>query len=503
MPVVSFPAPRRGWIKNSAYIKSPLDAAEVLDNVFPTAQGARVRKGTALHATTGDAVRSLFTYSGGGADVMFAATDTDIYDVTSPTDPAVAPSASVNSLTSGDWAGQNFSTSGGEFLTIVNGADTLRQFDGSSWSAPSITGVTSSDLSHVWSFKNRLWFIEGGTMSAWYLATNAVSGAATEFPLRGVFNLGGALLFGATWSLDAGDGIDDVIVFATDMGEIAVYQGTDPGSDFALSGVYRIGKPLGQNDHFRAGGDLAILTEDGIVSVAEALRKDRGALQQSALTYPIEDAWNEAVANRTSNNPIAAHLWPSQSMLVIGTPTLTGTAQTAYVANSKTGAWCRFTGLDIRCLGLLDDRLYFGTSEGTIVEMETGGSDQGSPYGAQWIPKFQEGDPSIKQAKMARFRGLATQTYTVGLACFQDYETADQTAVANTATASDSVWGTAVWGQFVWGGEQRRIYVSSWQVVNGFGASLAPGVQVEVNKTDIPALDFVALDLIYAAGFVV
>ena len=47
-------------------------------------------------------------------------------------------------------------------------------------------------------------------------------------PLSGAATKGGKLLFCAVWSLDAGDGTDDKMVFMTDLGEILVFTGSDP-----------------------------------------------------------------------------------------------------------------------------------------------------------------------------------------------------------------------------------------------------------------------------------
>ena len=252
----TFPAPKKGWIKNEGLVGGLSTGAEVLDNVFPTTQGARLRKGCALHATITGSVASSFTWKSGGGNKLFAASETDIYEITTPVDATVPPTASVTGLTSGDWSITNFANSAGDYIVLANGADSVRTYEGTTWATPTITGVASSALSQVWPFKERLYFIEGNTLSFWYLATNAIAGAATEFPLKGVFQLGGSLLFGATWSLDSGEGLDDVCVFVTTEGECAVYSGTDPSSasTWALQGVYRMGRPLNKNAWFKAGG---------------------------------------------------------------------------------------------------------------------------------------------------------------------------------------------------------------------------------------------------------
>src|SRR5690606_13998256 len=121
---------------------------------------------------------------------------------------------------SGDYSSLQFTTSGGTFLLMVNGVDDMQQFDGSSWLAVNssstprkIEGVATSDLTHIWKYGNRVFAVEGGTMNAWYLPTLSIGGTATLFTLGGVFNHGGSLLFGGSWSTDAGDGLDDYCFF--------------------------------------------------------------------------------------------------------------------------------------------------------------------------------------------------------------------------------------------------------------------------------------------------
>src|SRR3546814_7978346 len=59
-------------------------------------------------------------------------------------------------------------------------------------------------------------------------------------------------------------GLSEQNIFVSTEGEVAVYQGSDPGEAATWSkvGVYRIGKPLGARAHFRGGGDIAIATSE-------------------------------------------------------------------------------------------------------------------------------------------------------------------------------------------------------------------------------------------------
>lgn len=503
-----FLAPHRGWIRNESLAKSKAGGAEVMDNWFPTPEGCRMRKGSVKRATIDAAVTYITSYVSGATEKLFATDATSIYDVTSPADVDVAPTADVSSKTSGAWSGLQFTTSGGSFLVMVNGADDMEQYDGSSWltvnttSTPrSITGVDSDTFSHLWKYSSRLWFIGSG-MSAWYLPSLSVGGAATEFPLDGVFSKGGALLFGSAWSHDAGDGLDDYCAFVTTEGEVALYTG-DPASTMSLVGVYRIGRPLHKNAHFRAGGDVGVLTDDGIASIKVSVSKDRAGSLGNAITKPIEEAWRLAISERNSGaNAFTCSIWPSETMLVVGIPATGSQKKITYVANTATGAWCRFVGWDIRALHIFDDKLWFGTRDGFIVEGEVTGADQGANYSAVVIPKFDDfGDANEKAALHARMLARANNAFTPQLFANADYEVEIPTALAADADANANLWDTGIWGTSTWGSAfDTKARQSEWQGVAAVGQSLAPGLQITTGRTTAPDVELVALHLVYEPG---
>ncbi|MEE8482234.1 MAG: hypothetical protein V3S12_02685, partial [Acidiferrobacterales bacterium] len=373
----------------------------------------------------------------------------------------------------------------------------------SSGSTINITGVATTALSQVWSSHERLFFIEKNTMNAWYLSTKAIGGAATKLPLGQIFKRGGSLLFGANWSLDAGDGQDDVCMFITTEGEIAVYSGINPASasTWELVGVYLISKPLNKHAYFDAGGDVAIMTEDGIVPVSAAITKDRAALQSHAITMPIEDAWQEAVFNRSAGYPFTATLWRSATMLIVGVPSLDGANDVAFVSNARTGAWCRFTGWDIRCSAVFDDKFYFGTDSGTVVQGETSGKDVAGGYIGRWVPKFNDdGNANCKLAVHARLTSRTKQSYVPAIQAFSDFNLGAYDSVVPSEATSGDVWGTAIWGTAIWGDDGIKKTTTTWQTVSAIGVALAPVYQIASNNTQAPTVELIVGDLIYETG---
>lgn len=194
----SIPAPVGGWDAVSSIADMGQDRAVVLENWMPRPGYVEVRRGHKVHASGmgSGVVDSLLVYNGltSAASKMFAATANTIYDVSS----SGAATSAVTSLSNNRWQGVNFTTSGGKFLWICNGADDPRHYNGSAWATPSLTGITGSDAIHVNAHKNRLWVVLKDSTKAAYLATGAVAGAFTTFELGGQFTKGGYLVAMAT-----------------------------------------------------------------------------------------------------------------------------------------------------------------------------------------------------------------------------------------------------------------------------------------------------------------
>ena len=293
----SFPAPVGGLVTNENMATAR--SAVIMENAWATRDGVSPRRGTQEQCTVPAKVATLFQHTASGD--FFAATSSAIYGFDTLSTGALT--ASVSGLTSGAWVTYEVQNSGGNFLICVNGADSLRRFDGSSWltitgtGTGAITGVDTDDLSFVWGHRSRVFFVKKNTMSAYYLATNAIAGAATELPLGGVFRRGGSLLMGGTWSSDSGAGLDDRCIFVTDQGEVAIYSGSNPGdvNNWSLQGVYDCGKPMGRFAMASIGGDVLILTLDGIIPLSAVISKDPTQLSASSVSGAIAPTMREAM----------------------------------------------------------------------------------------------------------------------------------------------------------------------------------------------------------------
>lgn len=501
----SFPAPIRGWIESESLAQDIQGGASVLENFFPTTRGIRPRGGLLRHATITAGVQSLMVWRSGTAERLFGSDSTAIYNITSPASPTVQPAADVSGLASGTFSSVMFANAAGDFLVAVNGANDRQLYNGIGWTtSPVITGVASASLSHVWVFKNRLFFVQKNTLNAWCLAVNAIGGAATQISLSGVFKKGGSLLFGDTWSVDAGDGLDDICVFVSTLGEVVAFAGIDPADPnlWQQQGRYDIGRPLGRNAYFRAGGDLVIATTDGMVPLSAAMNKDPAALTLAAVSRAIEQEWKrQAVVRETSMN-WSALKWIARNMAIVGLPTVGASEVCCFVVNLLTGAWAKYTGWNASCLAEMGSQAFIGTPDGAVMIAEAGGTDDGAPYQCTFIGLYDHlsSPAATKTANMARTSWLYRKPFNARVSISTDY-TAKLPAYPPAAQhPSLDVWDVGKWDFALWDAGTALKLVTSWVSVSGQGFALAPNIQMTCSHAGPPEAELVSVDLLYEQG---
>lgn len=407
--------------------------------------------------------------------------------------PATATTGTLRlgAITSGPFQNDEAITSA-TGAAVANGAS-------AAGSAITITNVATSALSYVWSYANRLFFIEKNTLKFWYLPAAAIGGAAASFSMAGVFKRGGSLLFGATWSSDSGAGLDDRFVLATTEGEVAVYQGIDPASDWTLVGVYDMPKPLGPNAHVNAGGDLLIATETGIIPITAAVQNDVAALSGSAVTQRIAPYWQRKARALSLESWEMAKV-TQKNILIVTQPA--DTDEALLVVNLQTGAWSRWTGLANECIGLFNDQPYMGDSAGRVILLDNSGADRGTPYTCRYLGQFDPmGAPGMtKTATQANLTFQAGSPFAAQLRFKADFDEDASTAPSSAANFTVDAWDVGEWDVAVWDAGSSVAVASEWQAVGATGQYLAPELQITFGVTPTPEVELVAIDAQFYAG---
>ena len=471
--VVSIPPPVQGL--NARDALASMDAADAitLDNWFPRGNDVVLRRGHQSHVTglPGN-VETLMQYSSGTTNRLFAASGTGIYDVTTP---GAVGAAVVSGLTNARWQHVVKTTSGGTFLVCCNGADAMRAYDGTTWTTPTINSVSSSSIIGLTSHKERLWMIEKDSANAWYLSTKAIAGNATAFLLGAVFRMGGRLKAIIPLSQDAGSGPDDFLAFVSDKGEVAIYQGTDPGtaSEWALIGVFRVGAPIGDRAFLRVGGDAALITDDGVISLLQAINVDRAAANTATITDRIRELFASYVRAHRTNFGWQAISYPAGNWGLFNVP-ISATQSVQLVMNTITGAWCRFTGQNAFSWSMLGNEIYFGGST-RVFRADVGGTDNGADIAADMKTAFQyfKDRGGLKRFLMLRPIFLSNGAPSPKISLDVDFKTKNPTG-APSFTIYGSLWDTAKWDIDIWGADGENEQVSQqWIGVHALGRCAA------------------------------
>ncbi len=501
--VQSIPAPVGGWnARDSIANMEPMDAV-TLENYFPTVSSCVLRGGYNRHATgMNGQVQSLFAYSGGATEKLFAVVGTPSFSIYDATAGGAVGAAVVTGLTNAIWEYTNVTTSGGSYIYAVNGVDKPLLYDGSTWvsidnaSTPAITGVTTTTLDNVTLFKNRVWFIQKNTLKAWYLPTSAVGGAAQVLDLSSIAKNGGHLVDLDTWTLDAGYGMDDNLAFITSNGEVIVYRGTDPASDatWALAGVWKLGSPISKRAMLKWGGDLLILTYDGLMPMAESLQSSR-LDPRVALSNKIQGAITQATTNYGGNHSSVG--WQvfynaKHTAVWINVPVADGSLQQQYAMNTITKSWCQFTGWEANVWENFGDDPYFGGNGFVGEGWDDSYSDNGTNISANALQAFNYlGSRGVKKYfTRARPSIFTNGTPAISVGINVDFDVQNNATPLSFSPSSVGKWDVGLWDVAYWGSGLQ--ITNNWQGVTGLGycgavllTSSSAGLEIEWASTDV------------------
>lgn len=466
--VVSLPAPWKGLNTRDRLEETDLGYASILENFIPGNSEVNIRKGYVAHATgLPDApVETLMEYAAGASRKLFAGVRSEIYEVSAS---GTVGAAAVSGLQGARWQHSMYATVSGQYLVCVNGIDGVRAYNGEAWSTQAITGVDPSTLIDVVGHKARLWFLQRETLKAWYLPPLAIAGEASGLDLGPIAKRGGYLQAMSGWSVDAGDGADDYLVFVTSEGECIVYAGTDPNSDATWShvGTYQIDRPLGHRCLVKFGADLMILTTGGVISVS-ALRSS--ASRWAAVSELVRDGFQSNAMLHPDFNGWELLHYPKRGWLIANVPKGNGGFE-QFLYNSlipPPDGWCQITGQNANCWGFLNGDLFFG-GQGVVYKADTGETDAGESIvgRAQWAwSRF--GIPSRKRFTLARPHMRSDVKPEMQLEMRTDYDISPPGSVPTLSpNFSGSDWDLADWDVSAWASD-ADVY-SQWVSISGLG----------------------------------
>jgi hypothetical protein len=434
-----------------------LDCVEMV-NIWPTVGGVELRKGSSAHATGfAGPVLTLMPYSWTSSS-LWAATASGIFNATT----AGAVGSAAIACANGVFSHTNFANAAGNWLVAVNGVDELRLYNGTAWQAVngssspiSITGLATSDLSAVTVFKRRLFFARKNTLDIYYLPIDSVGGALTILPTSSMFSRGGQIIAADNWTLDGGRGPTDYLVLVSSRGEVVVYSGIDPSSDFSVVGTFFVGIPVGPRCLEKLGGDLVMFTQNGVIPLS-ALMQSSTVGRTEALSLKIQSAFSEVARLYGYATGWQIVNFAEENALLVNIPASSGNQQ-QYVMNTITKAWTAFRGWSANCFAIHLGRLYYGGAN-SVVRAWSGTSDNGvaiTGWAQQAYNMFKR--QGGKQITLSRIHVATSSKVNLRLGFYTDFEQPGATTQIQQGQVSSSLWDTAVWDSSTWGGDLAQL----------------------------------------------
>ena len=360
-------------------------------NLMPSEYGLRLRKGYREWATgcvenpqraeNVDA-KTIIPFESNiqdpANDRLFAVTAEGIWDVTlfnttAPVQEVVFTQTEdpagygVWTEFTGDAAGDGLR---GHYMFYADGLNGIWQYEESTdtWAQPP-SGVGPADwhyldptdnvtpiafpvdnVAFVMVFKQRIWVILEDEDDAWYLPTASITGELKRFTFGSKMPSGGNLVGLWTWTVDGGDGIDDMLVAVSRGGDVIIYQGEDPeitpdGSSigpWSTRGTWFVGEvPASRRLVVNYGPNMYLLSTFGLTSLNDLLR---GSTPGQA-SYKVNRFLRTDVESGK-----ASHAWqlvahPADGFLQVITPKPAQTPYAQYNLNLQTGAWGIWEGV--------------------------------------------------------------------------------------------------------------------------------------------------------------
>ena len=506
------PAPIAGLNTRDSIVNLKPDEATDLMNYFPDAGSVRIRAGSEVHGSIPQpddgthSVQKLFAFSGQAVKKLYAiGSNSKLYDVTDgdasgseATLDATGEEFSVVSF----WANTFLISPAGSHRISSDASGTIT-IAGQTWTKKSGDAETPGNFVGGFPFKNRLYLWEEDRPIFWHNdLTGAPAGAIESFDLGLIVPDAGRILDIRSVSVDAGDGIDDFLLVFLENGKVLAYTGDDPnpasGANFELKGIYNIGEYITSE---RIGGDLAVMTSEGMVSMFAIMREGHIGRDRGHITTSIQPTLRR-IAGEHGADGWQMILHPPAAWLMLQTP-----ARNQFVMNINTGAWCEFQGMEALTWTRFENKLYFGDAAGNVTLANVGRNDSGRPIRAnlQTAPGyFKTPQDKLFSSIVVHYGQRGNVSYGVGVSANYEEDPPLSIIEANLLGQEGNLWASdGVVTNLKWGSQDVGTNVK-WAAVEERKSffqtidALGPALSVRINTiTDSASVEIFAIGVLF------
>jgi hypothetical protein len=529
-----FQAPLQGMDARIALTEPSPEHAVYCFNITPFEYGLAVRKGYREHQIGVDdgasvGIHTLIPFDGiestGAEDRLFAVNNEGIWDVT---DAGAAPILSLAFADQQILAGYGVYThyTGNNEEDVLFYADSINglfEYDApaDTWAeASGISGPVVGNINWVVAHKQRLWMIEENSTKAWYLDVGSNSGNATEFFFGSKFTHGGNLAGLFVWSVDTGNGLNDLLVAVSRAGDVLPYKGADPsiapGTDHAweVIGTYFIGRvPIGPFFGTDSGGELFLLSEYGLTSMNDLLQGvDSSALQARGTEMSTVAGPISGLLRRRMQRSIDLHGWqirraPSAGGMVINAPPIGSDPILQLYYNYSTHAWGLWRDVPMTAFDSFNGAVVFGDEDSRVLRMDVTVDEllltppaegiNGQPIEFSLLTTFHglDNDVMYKRVKLIRPDFISQSPPTFTVVARYDFNISQTLDSSIPPAGNFDEWDVGSWDVGVWASGSDDPYnklSGSW----GSGRYIAIGLRGSARDTT----RLIGFDIMYDVG---
>jgi hypothetical protein len=372
----SVPAPVGGLNSRDSIDAMPPTDALIMSNFFPTVEKVTLRDGYTSFCTgvgTGNVETLIEHNAGANRQLLAIGSNGTFYQIDSGT--AVSKKTG---LANGRAEHIEFNN-----VTVVvpSGANVPFSWDGSSASDLSITlsdSVNANTLTGVHAHKNRVYYWTGTSQNFYHSATvDTFTGNFTKFPVGLVGTFGGNIIMINTLTIDGGEGVEDLLCIIMTSGEVLIYSGSNPASDFALVGTFRIAEPINEKRAIaKLGGDVIVMTREGYLPLSQVVRQDIVGNKAAAISEKIRGTVIAQVKATGTLTGWQIFVSPDGDKVIFNYPTNDVDPFNQHVFNPIIRAWCIFEDMPAHVWGQFNGDTYFGSSSGKVFKVG-GDADDG------------------------------------------------------------------------------------------------------------------------------
>ncbi len=483
--VVMVPPPAGGITAVQPYAQMDPNYCISAINLISDGTGMKVRTGyTDFASNLNGSVRCIIPFIGATTNALHAVTEDGIINITAggsgPWVPDTTFGVSTSSTGWGVWT--NYVSDGGTHYALYADEDNglYRCQEGGAWAAVTdITGVNEANLAFVTQHNGRLWFAEKNSSSAWYLAAGAISGAATRFYFGNKFSHGGTLVAMYVWTVDGGNGVDDLFVAVGSGGDVIVYKGHNPddASSWEQVGQYYVGRlPAGRRVANDESGELYIISQYGVIPLSRLITGQLVQQESTQLSKNIAPLVADSMKLTITLRGWELRNVPSENAFFLSRPDLTGFQPQQFVLSTRTNGWTIYNGLPYQTGDTFDGVFYFGDSDGNVWTL-TGTTDNGDAITFGMVTSFQEyGAVGLyKRAQFMRPVFLASNPPTYALTARYDYHLDLPDLTGTAPIISGALWDVALWDEAMW--SSSGAVAQSVVAASGIGRAVAIAIR--------------------------